>query len=101
VLFLWVYTRSGSSATSSSPGWGSAQAALFLLLGQLVAISVASSLFFAGCVHRGISRSDKTKLRVPLAVWASLLFSASLSALVPLTQDRECAGWLWPHARRC
>lgn len=72
-----------------SRGWSSAQAALFLLLGQLVAISVASALFFAGCAQRSISQVDNTKLRVPLAVWASLLFSASLSALVPLTQDRE------------
>lgn len=93
VLLLWVYTRpEGGAVGWRAQSWGRPAAALFLALGQLVAISVASALFFAGCARRGLGRAAVDRVRVPVGVWAPLLVSSTLSALVPLTTDRtSCA----------
>lgn len=90
VLFVWVYIQPETGVVGwKTLRWGKKEGAAFVLLGQLVAISVAAALFFSGCTARGLGASKRGELRVPLGVWAPLLLSASLSALVPMTVDRE------------
>lgn len=90
VFFVWIYIQPETGVVGwKTLRWGKKEGAAFVLLGQLVAISVAAALFFSGCAARGLGASKRGELRVPLGVWAPLLLSASLSALVPMTIDRE------------
>ncbi|KAL7413519.1 hypothetical protein BDY24DRAFT_441318 [Mrakia frigida] len=113
VLFLWMSIQppcsSSSASTSSTEGkeknqkedentvatekhWGAYEAACVLLLGQVVAISVASSLWFVGCARRGKSSAGESGLNkdmVPRKIWIPLMLSSLSAAVVPMTVNTQ------------
>jgi len=63
----------------------------YMLLGQVVAISVASNLFYmAICLSAPPSRSEKSNspFLAPLALWLSIILSLITVGISPLTSER-------------
>ncbi|KAL7413501.1 hypothetical protein BDY24DRAFT_388754 [Mrakia frigida] len=107
VMFLWLSIETPRSSSSSTKpegkekdakavegekNWGSYEAACVLLLGQVVAISVASSLWFVGCVRRRKSSNmtfERNNARVPRRVWIPLIMSSLSAAVVPMTVNTQ------------
>lgn len=92
-LFVWssvdppteTFKEAGSKKDKARrKGWKAKEACGVMLLGQLVAISVAINLWFLGCVRRGLPQCEEHR-RVPVWVWGSLLGSSCCVAIMPLT----------------